>query len=318
MTRALVTGGAGFIGSHLIESLLADGRRVTVIDDLSTGRRENLPAEVELTVASVLDDAALVPMVQAADEIYHLAAIASVQKCTEDYEASHRVNAGAAVKILAALKETGPKPFVYASSAAVYGTLDDLPATEDSPTRPLSVYGADKLTMEIHAAAAHATYGIGSVGLRFFNVYGPRQDSSSPYSGVITRFADRMTHGQGIEIHGDGGQSRDFIYVADVVRALRAAAARPAGEAAAVYNVCTGREVTILELVDILGQACGVTARPAFTALRAGDIRKSVGASEAATRELGFTASTPLLDGLSRYVHTLRVDAVPATSHSAT
>lgn len=297
--KALVTGGAGFIGSHLVESLLASGRKVAVIDDLSTGRRDNLPGEADLTVASVLDESALYPLMDEADEIYHLAAIASVQKCTEAYEVSHRINAGAAVKMLEFLKSQRSKRFVYASSAAVYGDLADPLARETSPTRPRSMYGADKLTMEVHAAAAYETYGIRSVGLRFFNVYGPRQDSSSPYSGVITCFADRVSRSESVEIHGDGRQSRDFIYVADVVRALRAAGTRPTNTGAEIFNVCTGREVAILDLVDALGTVYGVVPQAVRGPARPGDIRRSVGSPNAALEGLGFEATTSLVAGLA-------------------
>jgi UDP-glucose 4-epimerase len=305
MAVALVTGGAGFIGSHLVASLLEDGYDVTVLDDLSTGRRENLSSAARLVVGSVLDNQTLHSLLEAADEIYHLAAIASVQRCSEYYAASHSVNAGAAVKILDFLKSTPEKRFVYASSAAVYGALEDMPATEYSSTRPLSVYGADKLTVEIHASAAFATYGIGSVGLRFFNVYGPRQDPSSPYSGVISQFAHRISRGQIVEVHGDGRQSRDFVYVDDVVRALRLAARASRGKAS-VYNVCTGRDVTVLELIEILGHVFSVIPATVFMPARLGDIRISAGSPERAAAELDFKATTQLVDGLTRYAQTLK------------
>lgn len=304
MPVALVTGGAGFIGSHLVRSLLADDYDVRVVDDLSTGRRKNLPEGAALTVGSVLDDRVMRPLLMEADEIYHLAAIASVQKCTENYEASHQVNAVSAIKMLEFASTALGKRFVYASSAAVYGDTTNNPVSEQSATRPISVYGADKLTVEIHANAAFETYGVSSVGLRFFNVYGPRQDPTSPYSGVITRFANQIMTGRVIEVHGDGLQSRDFIHVADVVRALRLAA-RDAGAGARVYNVCTGQETTVLSLAEVLGRAFGAKPSMTFGPARTGDIRASIGCPDSAAAALGFTFLTPLSEGLSSYVQAL-------------
>jgi UDP-glucose 4-epimerase len=299
MPIALVTGGAGFIGSHLVDSLVDDGYDVRVVDDLSTGRRENLPANVKLSVGDVLDDGLMRPLVAAADEVYHLAAIASVQKCTEAYERSHQVNAVAAIKIFELLRQSPAKKFVYASSAAVYGTAAQVPIVETCRTQPISIYGADKLTMEIHASAVFETFGISSAGLRFFNVYGPRQDPASPYSGVISRFAYAIPRAISLEVHGDGQQTRDFVHVSDVVRALRLAARRTEVPGATVHNICTGHGTSILELVATLGQIFSVVPDVRFGPARVGDIRTSIGSADSSGSTLGFRAKVPLKDGLA-------------------
>ena len=220
----LVTGGAGFIGSHLCDALVRDGHAVRVLDDLSTGRRANLPLGVELIEGDVADPAAVRAAVAGVDGCFHLAAIASVARGVEDWLGTHRANLTGTITLFDEVRrQPRPVPVVYASSAAVYGDCADLPITEAATKRPLSAYGADKYACELHAVVASHVHHVPTVGLRFFNVYGPRQDPRSPYSGVISIFCERVRRGVAIDIFGNGGQTRDFITVADVVVALRAA-----------------------------------------------------------------------------------------------
>ncbi|MGC8476483.1 MAG: NAD-dependent epimerase/dehydratase family protein [Acetobacteraceae bacterium] len=297
MSRYLVTGGAGFIGSHLVAALLAEGHRVRVLDDLSTGRRDNLPAAAELILGDVADPAATAAAMAGMDGCFHLAAIASVARAAEDWPGTHRVNLGGTVAVLDAARARRV-PVVYASSAAVYGDCAELPLTEAAIPSPLSAYGADKLGSELHAAVASGVFGVPTVGLRFFNVFGPRQDPASPYSGVISVFAGRLRAGMPLPLHGDGGQTRDFVFVADVVAALRAAMARPAG-GAAVFNICTGTPTRIRDLAATLAAIAGVTLRLTEGPPRPGDIRHSLGSPAAARAALGLGPPTPLAQGLA-------------------
>ncbi len=304
MSRYLVTGGAGFIGSHLCDALLAAGHEVRVLDDLSTGRRGNLAPGIELVVGDVGDTDAIVASLDGVAGCFHLAAVASVERCLRDWPGTHRVNLSATVGVLDAIRRLpAPVPFVYASSAAVYGHCDRLPITEDAATRPLSAYGADKLGCEHHARVAGHVFGIPTVGLRFFNVYGPRQDPRSPYSGVISIFCDRLRRGDPVELFGDGGQTRDFVFVADVVAALLAAMARPSEAAAlahgAVFNVCTGRPTSVRGLAETIAGLLGRRAILQDRPPRAGEIRDSVGSPARARAALGLHDPRPLTDGLA-------------------
>ncbi|HYM24509.1 MAG TPA: NAD-dependent epimerase/dehydratase family protein [Vicinamibacterales bacterium] len=299
MRTWLVTGGCGFIGSHLVEALLARGDQVRVLDDLSSGRRDNIASTVDLRIGDVADEKAVADALDGVDGCFHLAAVASVQRCTEAWVASHRTNVTGTVAILdrARRATSPPVPVVYASSAAVYGDNPETPLKETATTAPLSAYGVDKLACEWHARVGWAVHRVPSVGLRFFNVYGPRQDPSSPYSGVIAIFADRLATGRDVDIFGDGRQTRDFIYVADVVAHLIAAMSAAAA-GARVYNVCTGRGVSLLELLEVLKGLTGTSPVVHHRAPRAGDIRTSIGDPSAATAALGTAARTTMTDGL--------------------
>ncbi len=302
MAVFVVTGGAGFIGSHLTDALLAQGHGVRVLDDLSTGHRHNVGAGAELIEADICDADALGRALEGAAGCYHLAAIASVARGNEDWAGTHRVNLTGTITVLDACR-AARLPVVYASSAAVYGNIGDAVAHEGLACAPQTAYGADKYGSELHGAVGWGVHGVPSFGLRFFNVYGPRQDPNSPYSGVISIFADRIARGVGVTVHGDGGQSRDFVFVADVVGHLVAAMGyleRTRG--AWVSNVCTGRETSVLELAQVLGDVCGVAAPVTHGAARAGDIRRSVGSAARAREMLGVSADMGLRDGLGRTV----------------
>lgn len=301
MTLWLVTGGCGFIGSHLCAALVSAGHRVRVLDNLSTGRRENLAAGAELLEGDVGDPALLAHAMEGVDGCFHLAAIASVERGVREWLETHRVNLSAFVALLDAARAEGGVPVVYASSAAVYGSNDALPLTETADTKPLSAYGADKLGCELQARVAGAVHGIPTLGLRFFNVYGIRQDPASPYSGVISIFADRLLRGESLTVFGDGLQSRDFVPVSAVVAALRAGMER-ADTAASVFNVCAGRSTTVLELARTLAEACHKEPIIHHAPGRAGEVRFSVGAPQAARIALDLDEPLELREGLREVV----------------
>lgn len=297
--RVLVTGGCGFIGSHVVDALLARGDEPVVLDDLSTGRRTNNPDGVTIVEASIEDADAVRRAMTGCGGVVHLAAIASVQKCNETWFASHAVNVGGTVKVLEAARDAGGLPVVYASSAAIYGDNTNTPLSEREAAAPLTAYGADKYGSELHAGVAGRIHGVPTFGLRFFNVFGPRQDPSSPYSGVISIFASRFARGDGVMIHGDGGQVRDFVYVGDVVSHILAALSA-ADTTGPVANVCTGSATSVLQLAETLKAMTASEAEITFGPARAGDIRVSIGDPATATARLGLRAETALASGLAR------------------
>lgn len=281
------------------------GNSVVVLDDLSTGRAAALPAKVELVRGCVTDAEQVAEAAAGTDGIYHLAAIASVARSNEEWLWTHRVNQGGTVAVLDAARRHG-LPVVYASSAAVYGAQAALPIAETMTPAPATAYGADKLGSELHGRVAAKIHDVPNVGLRFFNVYGPGQRPDSPYSGVISIFADRIGRGLPVTLHGDGEQTRDFVFVADVVEALQAAMRRCGGdrsEAAAsaealVCNVCTGEPTSIADLARHVMVASGREVEVARAPARAGDITASVGDPTLAERLLGFRSTTGLDQGL--------------------
>jgi UDP-glucose 4-epimerase len=298
MSRFLVTGGAGFIGSHLCDALVARGDQVRVLDDLSTGNRSNLPQCVTLIEGDVADPAAVARAMHGVDGCFHLAAIASVEKGITDWLGTHRTNITGTVTVFDAISRQASRiPVVYASSAAVYGDAATVPIAETEPCRPLSAYGADKYSCELHARVASHVHSIPTVGLRFFNVYGPRQDPKSPYSGVISIFCERVTAGVPIKIFGDGQQTRDFVAVADVVRALLAAMTLLPSDAP-VFNVCTGVPTSVAALGRLIADLAGRKLAAETHAPRTGEIRHSIGVGTLADRVLGLGGRVPLRTGL--------------------
>ncbi len=297
--HVLVTGGAGFIGSHSVEALLQEGARVTVFDNLSTGKRANVPEDerVELIEGDIRDAADVQRAMRGVTHVLHLAAQVSVRASLEDppHSASH--NIAGFLNIVHAARSTGPIRLVYASSAAVYGAPEALPLDEESPCRPTSPYGLEKLIDDQYAALYRSLYGASALGLRYFNVYGPRQDPSSPYAGVISRFAACIASGAPLTVFGDGQQTRDFVYVGDVARANVAALA---SSASGVVNVGTGTSVTLLQLIDALACCAGRTPQVRFDPPVAGDIRHSAMRPARMREALGFVPATSLMDGLKQ------------------
>ena len=324
MAEYLVTGGCGFIGSHLADALICQGHKVRVLDDLSTGKRENAPSESEVIIGDVCDQPLLRRAMEGVDGCFHLAAIASVERSNEDWLGTHRVNLTGTIGVFDTARKArsdGPVPVVYISSAAVYGDNASVPLQESAQTRPLTAYGADKLATELHARIATCVHGVPTTGFRLFNVYGPRQDPSSPYSGVISIFVDRIFKAHPIDIYGKGTQVRDFIYVEDVVSFLIAGMRTP-GAQAQVYNVCRGKATSIRELADVLFAVCGRNVDVNYRPDRAGDIRTSVGDPTKATRHFHVHARTELGMGLQRMLNTLTPrdhrPSAPATAQSNT
>jgi UDP-glucose 4-epimerase len=300
VSRYLVTGGAGFIGSHLCDALTARGDRVLVLDDFSTGHRINLPNGVEIIVGDIADPPTARRATEQVDGCFHLAAIASVERGINDWLGTHRANLTGTIAIFDAIRQHGTHvPVVYASSAAVYGDCQSLPILETAERRPMSAYGADKLGCELHAVTATHVHGIPTIGLRFFNIYGPRQDPRSLYSGVVSIFCERIVNRAPIVVRGDGAQTRDFVYVSDAVAALLAAMAlRP--DTAPVFNVCTGQATSVLELAHVIGKLAGENPSVNYIPVRTGDIRRSLGDPSTLRRVLGLDQMILLRDGLMK------------------
>jgi UDP-glucose 4-epimerase len=302
--RILVTGGAGFIGSHLVEALVARGHRVRVLDDLSSGRLANLRAVrrgIEFLKGDCADPAVARKAVEGRDVIFHEAAVPSVARSVDDPALSHRANATATLSLLVAAREAGVRRIVYAGSSSVYGAERGLPKRESMPTRPLSPYGVAKLLGEHYLRVFSELYGIETLTLRYFNVFGPRQDPSSPYSGVISLFTTAMLARKTPVIFGDGRQSRDFTYVDNVVEAnLLALDAK--GLRGQTVNVATGRRISLLRLLAAVARETGRPARARHEPARPGDVRHSLADVTAAKRLLGYRPSVDFETGLARTV----------------
>ena len=309
MTRWLVTGGAGFIGSHLVEALVARDKQVRVLDNFSTGRWENLAAvrdRIEVVEGDIRDPRAVRQAMDGVEVVAHLAAIVSVERSLQDPQETTEVNTGGTLHLLEAARRAGVQRFLFASSAAIYGDHSQLPLQEELPPHPLSPYAASKVAGEALCQAYRAAYGLSTVVLRFFNIYGPRQDPHSPYSGVISIFVGRMRQGLPPVIYGDGQQTRDFVYVEDVVAALIRAGERD-GASGAVVNVARGEETSVLQLVALLNQALGTHLEPIFAPARAGEVRRSAGDPRRAQAVLGWRPTVGLTEGLSRLVRAVSI-----------
>jgi UDP-glucose 4-epimerase len=300
MALCLVTGGAGFIGSHLVEALVTSGHAVRVLDDFSTGNSDNLApvqAQIELIRGDVTDLGAVRQAVRGAELVFHEAALPSVPRSVADPLTTHAVCATGTLNVLIAAREAQVRRVVYAASSSAYGDIATLPKCEDDKTCPLSPYGVAKLAGEQYCAAFNYVYGLETVRLRYFNVFGPRQPPGGPYGAVIPLFIEAMLAGRRPVIFGDGLQSRDFTYVGDVVQAnlLAATAARVTGK---IYNVACGRRTTLLELVQRINELLGTRLEPLHGARRPGDVRHSQASISRAQAELGYCPCTDLGQGL--------------------
>lgn len=308
----LITGGCGFIGSHLAESLMARGHLVRVLDDLSHGRMENLPRGVEFVEGDVADPMVLRRAIHDVDGCFHLAAISSVIECHSRWLEAHRTNLTGTINVFDAARRARPNmpvPVVYASSAAVYGNQDAAPLDESLTPNPVSSCGADKAGCELHAHIATSAHGVPAAGLRFFNVFGPRQSAHSPYSGVVPSFCQHLAEGRGVTIFGDGAQTRDFVYVTDAVMALMEAMAHLPRESE-VFNVCTGHGISISELAGVIAGILGVEPKISYKPARPSDVRHSIGNPERARTRLGFIAETDLETGLRLTLNALKTVGV--------
>ena len=302
MAQYLVTGGAGFIGSHLVEELVSRGERVRVVDNLVTGHRENLSAvwggiefiEADLAEAGVAAEAA-----SGVDYVLHQAAIPSVPRSVAEPVFCHRANVEATLNLLVASRDAGVKRLVFAGSSSVYGNIETLPTHEDLPVDPLTPYALQKLIGEQYLKLFTSLYGLETVSTRYFNVFGPRQDPSSPYSGVISVFIRALLDGRAPTIHGDGEQTRDFTYVANVVDGVLKAC-HADGVAGHVINVATGGRVSLNALFATLQALTGATLAPVHGPARTGDVRHSQADITRARRVLGYAPTVEFADGLAR------------------
>jgi len=307
--KYLVTGGAGFIGSHIAEKLVERGDDVTIVDNLSTGKLENLASfenRVKFVHGDIRDFNLMKDVSRDIDTIFHEAAVASVTLSIEDPVATDAINVGGTVSVLTAAKENGVRKVVFASSAAIYGDEPTLPKTEDMPPKPLSPYALHKLAGEYYLRLFHQLYGLNGVALRYFNVYGPRQDPSSEYSGVISIFMDRFKKNLDYTIYGEGKQSRDFIYVEDVACANLAAATTHFDDVP-VINVACNRSNDLLKLVGVLQEISGSNRAPQFGPERNGDIKHSLADNSRLKALLAITPEIEFSEGLHRLWESVQV-----------
>ena len=308
MAKYLVTGGAGFIGSHLCARLCSDGHDVRALDDLSSGHRANLDGvDVDLIVGDLRDQEALGWAMEGADSVLPHAAIASVQYSVEHPLQEQDVNVVGTLRLLEAARVAGVKRVVFAASAAAYGADETVPKQESMPALPISPYGLSKVSGEHYCRVWSHVYELETVCLRYFNIFGPRQDPASPYSGVISIFARAMIDGRAPMIHGDGEQSRDFTHVDNVVEAnLRACAMeKTAGQ---VYNIGCARAITINQLVQAINTALGSELVPKHVTSRSGDVRVSLADITAARDTLGYSPTTAFEEGLARTLDWMKGD----------
>jgi len=305
MTKSLylVTGGAGFIGSHLAEELVRRGHPVRVADNFSTGKRGNLAhvPGVEILEGDLADPAVAARAVAGCEVVLHQAAIPSVPRSVRDPVTSNRANIDATLNVLVAARDAGVRRLVFAGSSSVYGDTPTLPKREDMPPRPLSPYALQKLAGEEYGRLFTRLYGFETVTTRYFNVFGPRQDPGSPYSGVISLFAKALLAGERPTVHGDGGQTRDFTYVANVVDGVLRAAVAPAASGR-VINVATGGRVSLLQLFAALKDLAGANVEPVFGPPREGDVRDSQADISLAKELLGYAPIVGFEEGLKQTV----------------
>lgn len=308
MPTYLVTGGAGFIGSNLVEQLLIEGADVRVIDNFSTGKRENLETfkkQIDFREVDICDLPELLKAVKGCDFIFHQAAIPSVPKSVLDPISSHNANVTGTLHVLWAAKAAGVKRVVYAASSSAYGDSQELPKGEDMPPRPISPYGLMKYIGEEYCRLFTLLYGVETVSLRYFNVFGPRQDPTSQYSGVLSRFITAMLRGDQPIIFGDGEQSRDFTYVSNVVTANLLACRCPKASGK-VYNIACGTRINLKQVIEVLNRILGTILDPVFQPPRPGDIKHSMANIRRAAHEIGYSPQTSFEEGLVKTVEWYR------------
>ena len=302
MATYLVTGAGGFIGSALVRALLERGHTVRGLDNFATGNRENLAevrSRIDLRQADLLDPAALSEACRGADYVLHQAAIPSVPKSIADPVTSHRVNANGTLALLVAARDAKVKRVVYASSSSIYGDSPTLPKHEGMPPNPISPYAVAKLTGELYAISFYRVYGLETVSLRYFNIFGPRQDANSEYSAALAKFITLMLGGEQPTIFGDGTQSRDFTFVADVVEANLLAAGAAPQDCGRTYNVARGDRTTLIDLALAVTEAVGGGPPPRHVEPRPGDVAHSQADSSRARKAFGFVADVSLPEGLT-------------------
>ncbi len=301
--RALVTGGAGFIGSTLVDRLLADGASVRVLDDLSTGYADNIDPRADLIVGDVADESVVRAAMAGVEVVFHQAAHRSVFRSVESPLSTDRANVGGTLNVLVAARDSGTRRVVAASSSSVYGGAELRPTPESAPLIPRSPYAVSKLAGEHYGRVFSELYGLETVFLRYFNVYGPRQRPDGPYAAVIPLFIRALMDGVPPTIHGDGHQSRDFSFIDDVVSANLAAATAPAPACAGkAYNVAGGIEISLLDLLAAIEAAIGLSIPPEFVASRAGDVRHSFADINAITADLAWWPQVAVSEGIARTV----------------
>lgn len=292
-----MTGGAGFIGSHIVERLLHDGYRVRVLDNFSTGHSNNLPStEIELIEGDIRHLETVFKAVDGMDVVMHQAALGSVPRSIADPLTTHQVNTTGTLNLLIAARDLGVKRFIYASSSSVYGNTPHLPKEESMPPQPLSPYALSKLAGEVYCKLFNQLYGLSTISLRYFNVFGPRQDERSQYAAVIPRFVTALIEDQPLSIYGDGLQTRDFTYVANVVEAnMLAIKSEASGE---VCNIACGANYSLIELAHALGEAFHKKPRIDYQPQRLGDVRNSFASIERACQLLGFRPVVGFHEGI--------------------
>lgn len=301
--RILVTGGAGFIGSNLVDALLARGDTVRVLDDLSTGHAENLPADVELVVGSVADAECVAGAMDGIEAVFHEGARGSVARSVEDPLTTDTMNTHGTLTVLHCAQRADVRRVIYASSSSVYGGATEPPTPETAPLVPRSPYAVSKLAGEVYCRVFAELHGLETVSLRYFNVFGPRQRPDSQYAAVIPLFIDALRNGRPVEVHGDGLQSRDFTYVSDVVAGNLAVLDAPAAAVSGrVFNLAPGTTQSLLDLLGHLEGILGVSAERIHTEPRAGDVRLSQADGRLLTGAVGFQCEVPFDEGLRRTV----------------
>lgn len=308
MKKAVVTGGAGFIGSHLSRRLVDDGWKVTIVDDLSTGEKKNIADILKKVTFAKLDinnTKKLVACMKGADVVFHLAAIPSVPRSIEDPAESHKANIDGTFSVLMAARETKVSRVVYSASSSAYGDTPTLPKVEEMPPNPLSPYGLQKWVGESYTLLFDKFFGVEGVALRYFNIYGPHQNPDSPYSAVIPLFIKLMQEGKQPKINGDGSITRDFTYVDDAVEANILAATVPEARGH-LFNVARGEQVSLNELVKVINKVLGTSIKPIYGPMRTGDIEHSLADISKAADILGYNPRISLEAGIRRTVESMR------------